>query len=80
MLFLSCLKVTELIEKSKIIPLSQIEIIRLKIHLSMCNACDTYRQQSDALDNMLGNLLSFGEQERIEQLSNILANKFKKMK
>jgi len=45
-LFLSCLKATELIEKKIHFRLSFSEKIQLKMHKSMCEACTKYEKQS----------------------------------
>ncbi len=53
MLFLSCLKATELIEKKIIFRLSRKERIQLKAHKMMCRACNTYEKQSILIDEGL---------------------------
>ena len=45
-LFLSCLKATELIEKKMHFKLSVREKMQLRIHKSMCNACSNYEKQN----------------------------------
>ena len=45
-LFLSCLKATEMIEKKLHFKLSIKEKIQLKLHLMMCDACKKYEKQS----------------------------------
>lgn len=52
-LFLSCLKATELIEKKLLFKLSFSEKIRLKMHKAMCDACTIYEKQSNVLDKAL---------------------------
>ncbi len=49
-LFLSCYKATELIERKLHTELSFKERLRLRIHLMMCNACSTYEKQSYILE------------------------------
>ncbi len=46
LLFLSCLKATELIEKRVHFKLSAIEKLQLKLHKVMCEACTKYEKQS----------------------------------
>ncbi len=46
MLFLSCLKATELIEKKLHFKLSVREKLQLRMHKMMCNACSNYEKQS----------------------------------
>lgn len=53
LLFLSCLKATELIEKKLRFKLSLSERIRLAMHKSMCDACSNYQKQSEFLDDAL---------------------------
>lgn len=50
---LSCQKATLLIEKSHSNPLSFVERIKLKVHLSMCDKCTEYKKQSVLIDNAL---------------------------
>ena len=45
-LFLSCLKATELIEKKIHFGLSLIEKMQLKAHKMMCDVCTNYEKQS----------------------------------
>lgn len=56
-LFYSCKKATELVEKSKVVPLGQLEKSRLALHLSMCDACRNYQKSSDMLDQKLADHL-----------------------
>jgi len=49
-LFLSCLKATELIEKSLHFKLSGKEKLQLKMHTMMCDACSSYEKQSIFLE------------------------------
>ena len=52
-LFLSCLKATELIEKKFHIKLSITEILQLKMHKMMCKACANYEKHSTLIENSL---------------------------
>jgi hypothetical protein len=54
-LFLSCIKATELIEKKLHFKLSFAEKIQLKLHKMMCDACTKYEKQSDVIDKALFN-------------------------
>ncbi len=49
-LFLSCLKASELIEKKLHFKLSFRERLQLKIHKSMCEACRIYEKQSTLIE------------------------------
>ena len=53
MLFLSCLKATELIEKKLIFKLSSKESVQLKVHKMMCDACTNYERQSILIDKAM---------------------------
>lgn len=70
-LFLSCLKATELIEKKLNFKLSFKEKLQLKAHKMICNACRNYEKQSVLIDNRLKN------QEKTNSLK-IDLEKFKK--
>lgn len=59
-LFLSCLKATELIEKKIHFKLSFGEKLQLKVHKSMCNACSNYEKQNFLIEKAIAN------QENIE--------------
>ncbi|MBI5326310.1 MAG: hypothetical protein HZB41_13730 [Ignavibacteriae bacterium] len=50
---LSCKKATELIEKELSIKLTKTEKFKLHFHVSMCNACRTYKKQSKIIDEAL---------------------------
>ena len=50
LLFLSCLKATELIEKKIRFKLNLIEKMQLKAHKMMCNACTNYEKHSVLLE------------------------------
>lgn len=52
-LFLSCLKATELIEKKLYFRLSFKEKLQLKVHQAMCSACTNYEKQSIIMDKAL---------------------------
>lgn len=49
-LFLSCLKATELIEKKFHIKLSFKERLQLFLHKMMCDACSMYEKQSAVIE------------------------------
>lgn len=51
LLFLSCLKATELIEKQFHFKLSFSERVQLNVHKSMCKACTNYEKQSTLLEH-----------------------------
>ncbi|MCD4696773.1 MAG: hypothetical protein K8S16_11090 [Bacteroidales bacterium] len=59
-LFLSCLKATELIEKKMHFKLSIREKMQLRIHKSMCNACSNYEKQDFLIE------MGIARQENIE--------------
>lgn len=52
-LFLSCFKATELIEKNFHVKLSIKEKLQLKMHKMMCNACTNYEKHSIIIENNL---------------------------
>ncbi len=53
LLFLSCLKATELIEKKIYFRLTLKQKIQLKAHKAMCSACSNYEKQSRFMDQAL---------------------------
>ena len=69
MMFLSCLKATELIEKKLLFRLSSKENVQLKIHKMMCDACTNYEQQSILIDKaMSSHLVEKSSQENTSDL------------
>lgn len=52
-LFLSCIKASELIEKKLYFRLSFKEKLQLKVHKAMCDACTNYEKQSIFMDKAL---------------------------
>jgi hypothetical protein len=55
-LFLSCLKATELIEKKFHIKLSFREKLQLKLHKMMCEFCSRYEKQSIFIEKGISNI------------------------
>lgn len=53
MLMLSCRKATELMEKELHFKLTFIEKIQLRMHTSMCNACNAYQKNNVILEQSL---------------------------
>lgn len=53
MLFLSCLRATELLEKKLHFKLSIKEKLQLKMHKSMCEACRNYQKQSILIEKAI---------------------------
>lgn len=51
LLNLSCKKATEMVEQDKIVSLSFVDKMKLKIHLSICKACKNYEKQSQLIDD-----------------------------
>ncbi|MBW6481945.1 MAG: hypothetical protein K0B10_02680 [Vicingaceae bacterium] len=47
---LSCKKATEMVEQEKIESLSFVDKVKLKLHLSVCKACQNYKKQSLLID------------------------------
>jgi len=74
-LFLSCLKASELIEKKILFKLSFREKIQLKIHKSMCDACRIYEKQSILIEKGIS-MQKPGQDEEIdvEQLKKKIQN------
>ncbi len=56
LLFLSCLKASELIEKDFHIKLSSKEKLQLKLHKTMCNTCNRYSKQSATIEKGIRDL------------------------
>jgi hypothetical protein len=52
-ILLSCLRATELVEKRLHFKLSLSEKIALRVHVSMCQACQLYEKQSILIDEAL---------------------------
>jgi hypothetical protein len=68
-LFLSCLKATELIEKKLSFKLSFSEILQLKFHKMMCDSCKQYEKHSIILDKALSGTVN--AEENSLDLSNL---------
>lgn len=52
-LFLSCKKASELIDKKQHSPLGKKEHLQLYFHTQMCEACKAYEFQSSLIENTL---------------------------
>jgi hypothetical protein len=79
-LFLSCLKATELIEKKMHFRLSRKEKIQLTAHKMMCNACTSYEKQSLLIEKGISasNPGEFTEKD-LEQLKKQIAQKLENL-
>jgi hypothetical protein len=75
-LFLSCKKATELIEKKLHFRLSMLEKMQLKMHKMMCNACTHYEKQSKLIERGIAKSddESFS-QEELEELKKLIHQK-----
>ena len=75
-LFLSCLKATELIEKKLHFKLTLTEKGQLKMHKMMCDACTLYEKQSILLDKGIGAIQDNKESHHdLEELKKLIHNK-----
>ena len=75
-LFLSCLKATELIEKKLHFSLSRKEKYQLKMHKMMCNACRQYENHSYFIDKNLKHHHHIKPQEvDVEELKKLINEK-----
>ena len=52
-IYSSCDKVSELIEKQSVVALTPGQRLQLTIHLKICDACRNYQKQSVLLDTIL---------------------------
>ncbi len=69
MMFLSCRKATELVEKQWHFRLTPLESAQLKFHKSMCEACARYEKQSLLIEQ---GIASFHHSDFIETDINAL--------
>lgn len=75
-LFLSCLRATELIEKKLHFSLSWTEKIQLKTHKMMCGACTRYEKQSELIEKGLNiDKIQEPTAAEIEELKRIIGEK-----
>ena len=57
-LFLSCLKASEMIEKKLHFKLNITEKLQLSMHKTMCSACSLYEKQSELLEKGISESLN----------------------
>jgi hypothetical protein len=76
-LMLSCNKATELMEKELHFRLNVFEKIQLRLHTSMCNACNTYQKNNKLVDDALKAHISSTE-KRLNFGDVALSDEFKK--
>lgn len=75
-LFLSCLRASELIEKKFHIKLSVRERIQLRLHKMMCSACTLYDKQSTIIDKGIYSIRPDEiSPEKIEHLKTLISQK-----
>ena len=78
-LFLSCLKATELIEKKLHFKLTLTEKGQLKMHTMMCDACRRYEKQNHFIENSLKFHDYAAKSEKdVEQLKKLIKEKIEK--
>lgn len=76
LLFLSCLKASELIEKKIHFSLSVTEKIQLKFHKVMCDACTRYEKQSIFLERSISACQKHKQsQPDVEHLKKLIVDK-----
>jgi len=78
---LSCKKATELVEQQEFVKLGFVENIKLKLHLSICNACKKYHEQSKTIDTFFknNNAQSIEDKTQEEQLKSTILNNLKNL-
>lgn len=75
-LFLSCLKASELIEKKFHFKLSFRERLQLKMHKMMCSACTLYEKQSTILEKSIEiQYKNSGKKQELEELKKVINQK-----
>ena len=75
-LFLSCLKATELIEKKLHFKLSGKEKLQLKVHKMMCSACTNYEKQNVLIEKSFENQEQIGDPKiNLEQFKKSVVDK-----
>lgn len=78
-LFLSCLKASELIEKKFHFKLSFRERLQLKMHKMMCSACTMYEKQSTILEKSIEiQYKNLGKELDLEELKKTINQKINK--
>jgi hypothetical protein len=55
---MSCLKITELVEKSRLSKLTIKEAVSLKTHFLMCPNCKNYKKLSDQMEKFINESIS----------------------
>lgn len=68
-LFNSCKKTSELIDKQAVVKLSVKEKMQLQVHKSMCKTCEVYEHQSKFMDKIISNLFRQGNSKSKVKLS-----------
>jgi len=77
-LFLSCLKASEFIEKQIHFKLSTTEKLQLKMHKMMCKACARYEKQSIFLEKQIEHqTMKPIKGEMVEDLKKVISEKLR---
>lgn len=75
-LFLSCLKASELIEKKFHFKLSFRERLQLRLHKTMCSACTMYEKQSTILEKSIEiQYEKLGKKQELDELKKTINQK-----
>ena len=78
-LFLSCLKATELLEKKLHFRLSVMEKYQLRMHKMMCDACRRYDKQTHFIEHSIKHQDHiFQKDVDVEQLKTLIKEKISK--
>jgi len=81
LLFLSCFKATELIERKFHFKLSAKESLQLKLHKMMCKACTKYEKQSILIEKGISNIENIDiEEHDVEMLKLKISTKLESQK
>ena len=79
-LFFSCIRASELIEKKQHFKISLVEKLRLNIHKMMCDACSLYEKQTSFIEKGIelhqSKLMAETDMEELKQrIKNLLKDK-----
>lgn len=70
-LFLSCMKATELLEKKLYFPLSIRKKMQLSMHKSMCKACTNYQKQNVLIEKAIEKMENFENKQTGVDIDNL---------
>lgn len=78
-IMLSCVKATQLMELREFCPLTLVEKIQLRMHVSLCLGCRNYMKQTKLIDELLRRAFKTAPVANTDELEAVIVSSFNKL-